>query len=232
MIREILALAVLAASASAALAQDGGAWRPWDDATASSAAVQTAPAPLAPATVEPEPAFRPAPEVDVVQPPPEPAASEPAIETAPVVVDDRIAPSTPAASVEAQAIQPASDLAVATNIGAPAPGRGQVVFFRPSRFAGAALSFSIRQDKTPFVKLGNGSYAAFDVAPGPRAFSVQGEVEDVLHLEIDDGQTYYVRHSIGLGVLMGRPNLAPADAAAFQGGGKMRLAKPTIQTAD
>ena len=106
--------------------------------------------------------------------------------------------------------------AVATGkVPAPPPGKGQVVFFRPSRFGGMALSFSIHEGDTGVGKLGNGSYFVLVADPGPHAYSIQSEATDTLNLEVEAGETQYVQQTIGVGILMGRPHLTPSDQAAF-----------------
>ena len=46
---------------------------------------------------------------------------------------------------------------------------------------------------------------------------MHSEAKDVLNLEVERGQTYYVQGSISMGVMVGRPNLAPSDPATFAG---------------
>ena len=36
-------------------------------------------------------------------------------------------------------------------------------------------------------------------------------------LEVEAGQTYYVQGVLGVGIVAGRPNLTPSDAATFEG---------------
>ena len=43
-----------------------------------------------------------------------------------------------------------------STIGAPAAGKGVVVFFRPSRFVGAALVFTAREGETIIGSIGDG----------------------------------------------------------------------------
>lgn len=45
---------------------------------------------------------------------------------------------------------------------------------------------------------------------------MHSEAKDILTLEVDAGETYYVVGGITVGVLAGRPNLSPSDAAAFE----------------
>ena len=50
---------------------------------------------------------------------------------------------------------------------------------------------------------------------GAHAYTVHSEAKDVLNLEVERGETYYVQGSISMGVMVGRPNLVPSDAATF-----------------
>lgn len=56
-----------------------------------------------------------------------------------------------------------------------------------------------------------------------------GEAKDVLNLEIEPGETYYVVGSVSMGLMVGRPNIAPSDAAFEAAKPKLKewtLAKP------
>lgn len=135
---------------------------------------------------------------------PEPAATQaPAPEPAPAPAP---APDAPAA-------------APATNglVGAPAEGMGQIVFFREKKFVGAAVKYKVREGETELGKLGSGTYFVASVPPGTHQYTVHSEAKDVLTLEVEAGETYYVLGSITMGVLAGRPNLSPSDEATFNG---------------
>lgn len=156
-------------------------------------------------------AFTPA----IAQPQAAPAETPPASPAAPA---DAAPPSTADTTQPVPAIPPApaaDATAPAGRIAPPPSGKGQVVFFRPSRFVGAALSFSVHEGDTGVGKLGNGSYFLVVADPGPHAFSIQGEVTDTLNLEVEAGETQYVTQSIGVGIVMARPHLTPSDQAAF-----------------
>jgi hypothetical protein len=131
-----------------------------------------------------------------------PPASQPAAQSA---------PSAPPADATADAKAPTAT----GKVPAPPAGKGQVVFFRPSRFGGMALSFSVHEGDTGVGKLGNGSYFVLVADPGPHAYSIQSEATDTLNLEVEAGETQYVQQTIGVGILMGRPHLTPSDQAAF-----------------
>ena len=122
-------------------------------------------------------------------------------------------PAKPAASATAPAAAPAAP--VSTGIAAPSGDMGNVVFFRESKFAGAAVSFKVREGEQELGKLSSGSYFVAQVPVGAHAFTVHSEAKDVLNLEIERGETYYVQGSVSMGFMVGRPNLAPSDAATF-----------------
>lgn len=113
------------------------------------------------------------------------------------------APSaTPDASGAAPAIEASGDM-------------GTIVFFREKKFVGAAVSFKVREGDQELGKLSSGTYFIATIPPGPHAYTVHSEAKDVLNMEIEAGETYYVQGSISMGVLVGRPNLSPSDAATF-----------------
>jgi len=141
----------------------------------------------------------------------------------PVQEAQSAAAATPAQEAQtAAAAEPpaASAPAVAASnglIGAPPAGKGQIVFFRPSKFAGAAVGFKVREGQTELGKLRSGKYFVAAVDPGQHQYTVHSEAEDVLTMEIEAGETYYVQGTINMGFLVGRPNLSPSDAATFNG---------------
>jgi len=130
--------------------------------------------------------------------------------------------TTSPAPTEAPAAEAAADATSAPAagnglIGAPAEGMGQVVFFREKKFTGAAVKYKVREGETELGKLGSGTYFVASVAPGTHQYTVHSEAKDVLTLEVEAGETYYVLGSITMGFMAGRPNLSPSDEAAFNG---------------
>jgi hypothetical protein len=163
----------------------------------------------------------------------ETSAAPPAAEAAPAAPADAAAPAPTPVAVDATAAAavatpaaPAEALPPVTTanggIAAPPAGKGQIVFFRPSRMGGAALSFSIREGNTGIGKLGNGSYFVHIAEPGPHEYTNQSEAKDTLRLEIEPGETYWVEQSIGMGIVMGRPHLTPSAKETFEAK-KMKL---------
>lgn len=111
-------------------------------------------------------------------------------------------------------------------VGAPPEGKGQIVFFREKKFAGSAVRYKVREGESELGKLGSGIYFLQVVEPGTHEYTVHSETKDVLTLEVDAGETYYVQGTITMGILAGRPNLSPSDEATFVGmSSKLKLAK-------
>jgi hypothetical protein len=111
-------------------------------------------------------------------------------------------------------------------IGPPQDGKGQIVFFRPSKFAGSAVGFKVREGSTELGKLRSGKYFVASVDPGTHEYTVHSESKDLLTMEVEAGETYYVQGTLTMGLMVGRPNLSPSDEATFNGmADKLKLAK-------
>lgn len=128
----------------------------------------------------------------------------------------------------AEATTPPTAVGPATSvIGAAPEGKAQIVFFRASKFTGAAIGFIVREGQTELGKLRNGNYFVATVEPGTHEYTVHSEAKDVLTLEVEAGETYYVQGSISMGFMAGRPNLSPSDQAAFEAiATKLKPSKP------
>ena len=154
----------------------------------------------------------------------------PAPEAAPADVSaaaDAVAPATAAAPAASAAPNIALSEKVAAVIGAPPEGKAHVVFFRPSKFMGAAIGFKVRENEVELGKLRNGNYFVLAVEPGEHAYVVHSEAKDVTRIEAEAGETYFLSGSISMGVMAGRPNLSPADAAGFEAAlPKLKPSKP------
>ena len=141
------------------------------------------------------------------------AAAEAGVQTedAAAPVDAEPATSaTPAAAPEA-AMAPATTGKIAP----PPEGKGQIVFFREKKLAGSAVRYKVREGETELGKLSSGTYFVHVTEPGTHEYTVRTTAKDVLPLEVESGETYYVVGSVSIGFMMGRPNLSPSDQAAF-----------------
>jgi hypothetical protein len=150
-----------------------------------------------------------------------PAADAPqATESTPAPAADASDAAAPAADA-APAVQASASgtlsAPVAAAVGTPEPGKALVVFFRPSKFTGGAVKFKVREGEAELGQLASGRYFVLQVEPGAHQYTVHSEAKDVTNVELEAGETYFFAGSISMGVMVGRPNLAPSDAAAFEG---------------
>jgi Protein of unknown function (DUF2846) len=100
-------------------------------------------------------------------------------------------------------------------ISAPEAGKGQIVFFRTGGLVGAAISCNVRENDALIGGLSGGKYFVVQAEPGKHVYTTKSEAKDILNMEIESGETYYVRCTIGAGIAAGRPNLSPVDKALF-----------------
>ncbi|MBS0613697.1 MAG: DUF2846 domain-containing protein, partial [Proteobacteria bacterium] len=140
-------------------------------------------------------------------------ATEPAKSPAP--------PPSPATDASAAAAPAAAAIAV------PEQGKGMVVFYRPSGFAGAAIGFIVREGTTELGKLRSGKYFVLQVAPGKHTYVVHSEAKDELTIDVDAGETYYIEGEVGMGILVGHPHIKPSDKNGFDAAkSKMKQVSP------
>ena len=124
-----------------------------------------------------------------------------------------VAPLSAAHAQEAPRRVPGTH-APATIPGPPA-GQGQIIFWRPGTMVGGAMGCGVNIGTERISALGAGKYFVLNLTPGAYEFNARSEARDVLNMEVEDGETYYVRCTIRMGIMTGRPNLSPSDAAAF-----------------
>jgi len=125
------------------------------------------------------------------------------------------APVATPAPVVAMAI--AAPAAATGHIAPPPQGKVQIVFFRPSKFAGGAFGFKVREGTTELGKLRSGNYFVATVEPGAHQYVVHSEAKDILNMEVEAGETYYVEGTMTMGFMAGHPNLSPSTQATFDG---------------
>ena len=171
------------------------------------------------ATANPPPASAASP-APVASPTPSDSASAPAPPaTQPPTVPSAVPPTESAPSTPAET--------AALGVVPPPEGKGQVVFFRPSSLRGAVIWFMVKENGAPLGKLTNGAYFVQVADPGPHTYTGATENKNVLRMEVDAGETYYVRGSIQMGLLIGEADMTPSDQTAFEKAfKKMHLAKP------
>lgn len=124
-----------------------------------------------------------------------------------------------AVAAPAHASAGAADRETAPAIEAPPPGMGQVVFYRSSRM-GALVSCRVHENGEVVNRLPPGRYFVHATAPGAHEYSVRSEARDTLRIEVEEGETHYVRCAIGMGIGVGRPNLSPQSREDFDRRGR------------
>ena len=134
------------------------------------------------------------------------------------------APADPAQAAPAQSAPSATGPGA---IGTPPEGKGLVVFFREKKFAGSAIRYKVREGTTELGTLLSGGYFVHVAEPGAHAYTVHSEAKDVMNLEVEAGETYFVIGGSTMGFMAGRPNLSPSDQAVFDSmKAKLKLTAP------
>jgi len=117
-------------------------------------------------------------------------------------------------------------------IAPPPAGMGQVVFYRSSRM-GFAISCRVHENGQVVNRLPPGKYFVHNTTPGAHAYSVRSEATDVIRVEVEEGETQYVRCAIGMGIGVGRPNLSPQSREDFDRRGRgLDLMPPFVAGSD
>lgn len=148
-------------------------------------------------------------------------------ETAAAVEQTAAAETAPESQTPQEAAPPAATPAVSlpAGISAPPEGKGQIVFFRPNRFVGAALSFTVRESEQDLGRLPNARYFVHVAEPGVHEYEIGRN--DTLRLEIEPGTIYYVIQNTQMGIVAGRAVISPSDQTAFETAlPRMRLWEP------
>lgn len=165
----------------------------------------------------PAPEAQPAPATAAPPPPPPEPGAAPA---------EAQAPAPPAAPAPAPAPAPASAQPAVAGIAPPAAGKGQIVFFRPSRFIGMAVAWKLLDDKTELGKVANGRYLVVTLEPGAHDLIMDFGTKGKLHMEVDPDETYYIECGIAMGALLNHPDLIPSTREGFEAiAGKLKPAK-------
>lgn len=126
----------------------------------------------------------------------------------------------------------AKTVAAAPVIAPPPAGMGQVVFYRPSSM-GALVSCRVSSNGAVVNRLPPGKYFVQQLKPGVYDYSVKAETTDTLKVNVEEGETSYVRCAIGMGFMTGRPNLSTQNREDFdKRGKKLKLQEAWVPKAD
>jgi hypothetical protein len=94
-------------------------------------------------------------------------------------------------------------------------GTGLVYLYRPSSFIGGGVSYDIKVGETPIITLYNGGYYPYFSKPGEIEFWAKTESRSAVTLDVKAGQVYYIKGTVGVGFIVGRPHLivVPSETA-------------------
>ena len=122
--------------------------------------------------------------------------------------------ANPASAYGGAAVAPAA-------LPTPAPGKGQVVIFRPSSM-GFAVKCTVRENGAMVGRVGAGKYYVVEAEPGVHNYTAKTESTDSVTVQVEPDETSFVKCGISMGVMVGRPNLSPATAEDFQQATKIK----------
>lgn len=109
-------------------------------------------------------------------------------------------------------------------IALPPAGKGQIVFFRAeARGVGCLVREGEGAAEQRLSKLTNNRFFIHTAEPGKHTYWAKNFSKDAVALEIEPGETYYVRCTVAIGMMAANPNLGPSSEAEF------KLAMPKLK---
>lgn len=88
------------------------------------------------------------------------------------------------------------------------PAEQAIIYvYRIPAFTGSAISYDVKLNGEFMGKLKNGAYFYAVVDPGSHVLSAKTEVERTVDINVEAGETYYVRGGVVFGVMVGRPSM-------------------------
>ncbi len=97
----------------------------------------------------------------------------------------------------------------------PPAGQGQIIFWRSGTMVGGAIGCGVNIGTERISALGAGHYFILNLAPGAYEFNAKSEAKDVLNIEVEPGEVEFVKCTIRMGMMVGRPNLSPSTVEEF-----------------
>ncbi|TAL09281.1 MAG: DUF2846 domain-containing protein [Nitrospirae bacterium] len=93
------------------------------------------------------------------------------------------------------------------------PGKALVYIYRPGGFLGGAVYYDVRANGTVVTTLYRGGYYPYIAEPAEIEFSAKTEATDSVTIDVKAGQTYYIKGTVGVGFVVGRPHLTVVPAS-------------------
>ena len=85
---------------------------------------------------------------------------------------------------------------------------GVVYIYRPPKGIGGGVYYDVKANQSVVTTLYNGGYFAYFCKPGETEFSAKTESTSSVTVDVKPGQIYYVKGTVGIGFLVGRPHLS------------------------
>ena len=92
------------------------------------------------------------------------------------------------------------------------PNKGIVYIYRPSSFIGGAVYYDVKANGKVVTTLYKGGYYPYIADPGEIEFSAKTEGSDSATIDVKLNQVYYLKGTVGVGFLVGRPHLTVVGA--------------------
>ena len=93
--------------------------------------------------------------------------------------------------------------------GPPGEGESKVVFCRPSRFAGSAVTFDVWDGSTLIGFAESGTYFEYRCTPGKHLFLAEGESDKAIDADLAPRKTYYVWVTPRMGFMTANVGFTP-----------------------
>ncbi|MEG3148311.1 hypothetical protein U1769_00335 [Sphingomonas sp. ZT3P38] len=100
----------------------------------------------------------------------------------------------------------------------PAPAdKGQIIFWRPGGLGpGCTVREGQASSEIRLSKLTSNRYFVHLAEPGIHHYWAKNLAKDDINLEIEPGETYFVKCEIAIGMMASTPNLSPSNASEFE----------------
>lgn len=86
-------------------------------------------------------------------------------------------------------------------------GVGLVYIYRPFNLIGSGVVYDVKVGETAVTTLSIGGYYPYFAKPGEVELWAKTESKSSVTLDVKAGQTYFVKGTVGVGILVGRPHL-------------------------
>ena len=82
-----------------------------------------------------------------------------------------------------------------------------IYIYRPNSFVGAGINYYVKDGQEKIVRVYNGGYYPYITNEGNKTLSAKTEVTKNIELKTKNGEVYFVKAGVTMGLLVGRPSL-------------------------